>query len=55
VGCGVSGVDGVLNFKLKIARKLSTARSCALQLSGVLYALTAMKAVDDSIGCKCGY
>ena len=45
VGCGASvvlGVGGVLNFKSKIARRLSTARSCALQLSGVLSALTAL-------------
>jgi len=33
-GCAVSSV-GVLYFKLKIALRLSTARSCALQLSGV--------------------
>jgi hypothetical protein len=40
-GCVVLGI-GVSYFKLKIARRLSTARSCALQLSGVRSALTAM-------------
>ena len=63
--CVVSGVDGVLNFKLKISLRLSTARSCALQLSGVLSALTAMVSArrqwmilsvvvsvgTDSVGC----
>ena len=56
---------GVLRFELKIARRLSTARSCALQLSGVLSALTAMVSArrqwmilsvvvsvgTDSVGC----
>ena len=60
----VSGV-GVLRLELKIARRLSTARSCALQLSGVLFALTAMVSArrqwmilsvvvsvgTDSVGC----
>ncbi len=59
------GVDGVLYFKLKIALRLSTARSCALQLSGVRSALTAMVSArrqwmilsvvvsvgTDSVGC----
>ena len=62
--CVVSGV-GVSYFKLKIARRLSTARSCALQLSGVRSALTAMVSAQrqwmilsvvesvgtDSVGC----
>jgi len=56
---------GVSYFKLKNARRLSTARSCALQLSGVLSALTAMVSArrqwmilsvvesvgTDSVGC----
>ena len=56
---------GVSYFKLKIARRLSTARSCALQLSGVLSALTAIVSArrqwmilsvvesvgTDSVGC----
>ena len=59
------GVDSVLYFKLKIALRLSTARSCALQLSGVRSALTAMVSArrqwmilsvvvsvgTDSVGC----
>jgi len=62
--CVLSGV-GLLRFELKIARRLSTARSCALQLSGVLSALTAMVSAQrqwmillvvvsvgtDSVGC----
>jgi len=62
--CVESGV-GMLRFQLKIARRLSTARSCALQLSGVLSALTAMVSArrqwmilsvvvsvgTDSVGC----
>jgi hypothetical protein len=61
--CVVSGV-GVLCLS-KIAWRLSTARSCALQLSGVLSALTAMVSArrqwmilsvvesvgTDSVGC----
>jgi len=62
--CVESGV-GVLWLSRKIAWRLSTARSCALQLSGVLSALTAMVSArrqwmilsvvesvgTDSVGC----